>query len=169
MPLIQESMAYERGGTQKDTYAPDEVVEVSCPLCGGDARDRIATEHGAVGISRCLDCSLLYTSPRVKSPEQVYWGDADAYAEEARLIYDGKAPHHRDPNYLEELRLIKRFQPAGRFLDVGCNMGMLLRHARAMGWDAVGVEPSPSVAKLAVDRLGLTVHNCLLPQRAAGL
>jgi SAM-dependent methyltransferase len=135
---------------------------VPCPLCGGEQRKRLYTEHGAIGIVRCLGCGLLYACPRVKSPEQAYWGDAEAYAEEARLIFEGKATHHRDPNYLEELRLIQRFQPAGRFLDVGCNMGMLLRHVRRMGWEAVGVEPSPSLAKLATERWGLRVYNCFL-------
>ncbi len=162
MALIQESLDYQRGGTQKDTYSADEVLEVPCPFCGSVDRERLATEHGAVGISRCRACSLIYASPRVKAPEQVYWGDAEAYAEEARLIFEGKATHHRDPNYLEELALIKRYQPSGRFLDVGCNMGMLLRHVKQMGWEAVGVEPSPSVAKLATERLGLSVYNGFL-------
>ena len=34
MALIEESQAYVRGGTQKERYAPDEVMEVPCPLCG---------------------------------------------------------------------------------------------------------------------------------------
>jgi hypothetical protein len=39
-------------------------------------------------------------------------GDAGLYYTEARLIYEGKAAHHRDPNYLEEMRLIERYQKA---------------------------------------------------------
>jgi len=162
MPLITESLDYERGGTQKDEYLPEEVVAVPCPLCGSDNKQRIYTEHGAIGISRCLSCSLLYASPRIKSPEQIYWGDADAYYSEARLIFEGKASHHRDPNYLEELQLIESYKPSGKFLDVGCNMGMLLRLAKQRGWTAVGVEPSASLSKLATEQLGLTVYNCFL-------
>lgn len=160
--LIQESHDYERGGTQKDEYSPEEVVTVPCPLCGSDSRKQIYTEHGAIGICQCLSCSAIYTCPRIKSPEQVYWGDPEKYCAEARLIFEGKAAHHRDPNYLEELRLIEHYKPSGRFLDVGCNMGMLLRLARQRGWTAIGVEPSPSSARLATERLGLTVYNCFL-------
>lgn len=160
--LIQESHDYERGGTQKDEYSPDEVVTVSCPLCGSDERKRICTEHGVIGISQCLACSVIYACPRLKSPEQIYWGEADKYYAEARLIFEGKAAHHRDPNYLEELRLIERYKRSGRLLDVGCHMGMLLRLARQRGWTAVGVEPSPSLARLAIERLGLSVYNCFL-------
>jgi SAM-dependent methyltransferase len=162
MALINQSQDYERGGTQKDAYSLDDVVVVSCPLCGSGERTEIHREYGVLVIAQCRACSLLYTSPRVKAPEQVYWGDGETYYEEARMVFEGKAAHHRDPNYLEELALIKRYKPAGRFLDVGCNMGMLLRHVRRMGWTPVGVEPSPAVARLAIEKFGLEVHNCFL-------
>ncbi len=162
MTLINESQDYQRGGTQKEEYSADEVVLVRCPFCGSDDRTEVHREHGQLLVVRCQACALLYTSPRVKAPEQVYWGSGEAYFEEARLVFAGKAAHHRDPNYLEELSLIKQFKPAGRFLDVGCNMGMLLRHVKRMGWTAVGVEPSPPVARLAIEKLGLDVYNCFL-------
>src|SRR5713101_428060 len=102
MRLIGECQEYIRGGKQKSEYAPDEVVEVACPLCRSAHRKRLYTEHGAIGVSQCVGCFLIYTSPRLRSPDQVYWGDASLYYEEARLIFDGKARHHRDPNYLAE-------------------------------------------------------------------
>ena len=62
---------------------------------------------------------------------------------------------------MEELELIETYVPEkGRFLDVGCNMGMLLRLARCRGWEPVGVEPSPALHRIATEELGLTVHNC---------
>ena len=152
---------YERGGTQQTTYRADEVVDVPCPYCGATDSSHLYTEYGSIQIVRCT-CSQIYTSPRIKSPEAIYWGDRDAYHREARLIFEGRATHHRDPNYLEELRLIERFRTPGTFLDVGCNMGMLLRLAVARGWSGIGVEPSPSLAGLARDELGLEVLNCFL-------
>src|SRR5689334_17886416 len=105
--LIAESKDYVRGGTQKDDYSPDEVVEVGCPRCASQDRELRYTEHGAIGISRCSVCALIYTSPRIHSPEQIYWGDTSIYHEEARLVFEGKAAHHRDPNYLGEIRAIE--------------------------------------------------------------
>jgi 2-polyprenyl-3-methyl-5-hydroxy-6-metoxy-1,4-benzoquinol methylase len=165
--LIQESTDYERGGTQKDRYEADDVVAVPCPLCGSDDGERIYAEYGAIGICRCRQCSLLYVSPRLKAPEQIYWGDVDKYLEESRLIFDGKKPHHRDPNYIEELDTIARFKPEGRFLDVGCNMGMLLRHIKQRKWTAVGVDPSPSLTKIAREWQGVQVYNCFLNELPA--
>jgi SAM-dependent methyltransferase len=154
---------YHRGGTQKDRYSAHEVVDVSCPLCGRTSGATVSTEHGALGIRRCDGCSLLYTSPRVREPERVYWGDHESYLAEARLIFSGERPHHRDPNYLEELGLIERHRPQrGRLLDVGCNMGMLLRLARERGWEAIGVEPSPALHRIATEQFALEVHNCFL-------
>jgi SAM-dependent methyltransferase len=161
MPLIAGSQDYIHGGTQKNEYKSEEVIDVPCPSCGSEERKRIYTEHGAVGISKCLACALVYTSPRIQSPEQIYWGDGDVYYEEARLIFEGSTPHHRDPNYLQEIKTIERHKSKGRFLDVGCNYGMLLRIARQRGWQAVGVEPSPSLSKLATKH-GFQVYNCFL-------
>jgi SAM-dependent methyltransferase len=159
MPEIE----YERGGTQKEEYGQDEVVAVPCPLCGSDDGPTLCVEHRSIGVRRCSNCSLIYTSPRVREPEEVYWGEYDKYVAEARLIFSGQASHHRDPNYREELDLIEAHRPAkGRLLDVGCNMGMLLRLARARGWEAVGVEPSPALHRIATEKLGLEVHNCFL-------
>ena len=161
MRLIAETQDYIHGGTQKDEYTEDEVVSVPCPLCGSDESVLMYVEHLVIGVSRCEDCSLIYTNPRLPAPEQVYWGDAALYYEEARLIFEGKAGHHRDRNYLGEIKSIERHRRGSRFLDVGCNMGMLLRLAMKRGWDVVGLEPSPSLASLA-GKHGFEVYNCFL-------
>jgi SAM-dependent methyltransferase len=163
MGLITGCHDYIHGGQQKKEYTPDEVIEVVCPLCSSEDRKRLYTEHGAIGVSRCSSCSLVYTSPRIHSPERVYWGNASVYYDEARLIFEGRAAHHRDPLYLSEIMSIERYKKAGRFLDVGCNMGMLLRLAVKRGWNCVGLEPSPSLAALAKQH-GFPVWQCFMHQ-----
>jgi SAM-dependent methyltransferase len=153
---------YERGGRQRSVYTEADVTRVACPLCGADRPRRLYTERGVLGVVRCQECSLIYVSPRLKSPEEVYWGDAEHYVREARLIFEGRAPHHRDPNYLEDLALIARYKPDGDFLDVGTNMGFFLRHTRGRAWRAVGVDPSPSLSDLARRHFGLDVRTTFL-------
>lgn len=53
----------------------------------------------------------------------------------------------------------------GRLLDVGAASGILLREAEALGFDAVGVEPSRHLAARARAE-GLEVHTGVLPQPA---
>lgn len=150
---------YERGGRERAVYGPEDVEDVVCPLCGGRDRVHFHTERGALGIVRCRTYDLIYVSPRLRHPEQVYGGDAAKYVEEARLIFTGRAPHHRDPNSLDDLRAIERFKPRGALLDIGTNMGFFLRHTRGRAWDVTGVDPSQSLSELARTRFGLTVVN----------
>lgn len=154
---------YERGGTQKDIYDASEVINVICPLCGNEKYKQIYKERGVLGVVQCVDCNLIYVNPHLKNPEEVYWGDAEKYFKEARLIFEGKAAHHRDINYIEDLRLIHRYKPAGNFLDVGTNMGFFLNNAKKWkGWNLYGVEPSPSLSEIARDYFGLNVKTAFL-------
>lgn len=154
---------YERGGRQQEVYGAEDVETVACPLCEATAYEALHTERGVLGIVKCATCDLIYVSPRLRHPERVYWGDAAKYTDEARLIFAGRAPHHRDPNYLHDLRIIERFKPTGRFLDIGTNMGFFLRHTRGRGWTAMGIEPSVSLAELARTHFGLDVKTSFLP------
>jgi len=153
---------YVRAGTQKEVYAESEVEHSSCPFCNTQKYKEIHRERGVLGIVRCTNCGLLYVNPRLKDPEKVYWGDADKYFDEARLIFEGKARHHRDPNYIDDLRLIFKYKQCGNFLDVGTNMGFFLRNARNWEWNLYGVEPSPSLSGAARRYFSLNVKTAFL-------
>lgn len=155
-------MEYQRGGKQKEAYDVSEVTYVSCPLCQTGRYKEIYKERNALGIVRCLSCGLVYVNPRLKEPEKIYWGDEGKYFEEARLIFEGKLKHHRDPNYLADLRLIHKYKPSGNFLDVGTNMGFFLRNAKVGKWNLYGVEPSPSLSDMARKYFGLNIKTAFL-------
>jgi len=158
------NLNYERGGTQKQFYQESEVIITACPFCEEKKYREIHKERGCLGIVRCVNCGLIYVNPRLKEPEKVYWGDADKYLKEAKLIFEGQLKHHRDPNYLQDLKLIRRYKPSGNFLDVGTNMGFFLRNARGHNWNLYGVEPSPSLSSLARERFGLNVKTAFLEE-----
>jgi len=158
------NMDYERAGTQKEFYSDTEVEYVGCPLCNGNKSKQLYKERGALGIVQCSSCRLIYVNPRLREPEKIYWGDAEKYFKEARLIFLGKAKHHRDPNYLEDLKLIRKYKPGGNFLDVGTNMGFFLRNAQGAGWQLYGVEPSPALSELARKYFGLNVKTAFLEE-----
>ncbi len=153
---------YIRGGTQKIFYREGEKEACKCLLCGADNYIHIADERG-LSVVKCRECNLLYTNPRAVDSEKNYFGDIDIFRDEARMIFKGQRPHHRDRNYIFELKHIKKIKGEGKKLvDVGSNMGFYLRIAKKMGFDAEGVEPSPSLAKLSSEQWGLKIHNGFL-------
>lgn len=153
---------YIHGGKQKNYYSMEEVIECKCPYCGQEDTQLLYKERGEIGISQCRNCGLIFTNPRTKDPEQVYWGDGDKYKEEAKFIFAGKAKHHRYKNYLHDLKIIKKYKPDGKFLDVGSNMGFFVNYAKEQGWDVIGVEPSPSLSKICGEIYQIKVINSFL-------
>lgn len=150
---------YIHGGTQKDYYGEADVIYWNCPLCGSNDAELLQTERGVLGVVQCKSCNLIYSNPRARDAEENYFGDAAIFHEEARLIFNGEKPHHRDRNYVYELRRIRRIKSHGKLLDIGANMGFFLRKARDFGYEVEGVEPSPSLAQMARKEFGLTIHN----------
>jgi SAM-dependent methyltransferase len=159
MKYVIKKDEYIHGGTQKDIYLESEVEVCDCPLCGGKQFDKIYSERKSLGIVSCRGCDLIYTNPRAKDAEKNYFGDTDIYLQEARLIFNGKKPHHRDKNYWYEVKEIKSFKSNGALLDIGTNMGFFLRIAKQAGFDVTGVEPSPSLANIATEKFGLRIVN----------
>jgi len=155
---------YIHGGTQKDFYDVNDIQECACLICGAKNYSKLYSERGNLGIVKCNDCDLIYTNPRAKDAESNYFGDAEVFFNEARLIFKGKKTHHRDKNYEYELRVIKKFKPKGKFLDIGTNMGFFLRKAKEFGYDVQGVEPSPSLSKIASEQFNLNIKNSFFEQ-----
>jgi 2-polyprenyl-3-methyl-5-hydroxy-6-metoxy-1,4-benzoquinol methylase len=144
-------------------YTEEEVEYIHCPFCNGNDYKIITMERSVLGIVRCKICKLIYVNPRLKAPEKIYWGNENDYFEEARLIFAGKMPHHRDKNYLDDLRIIKRYKPKGNFLDIGSNAGFFLRLAKTnKDWNIYGVEPSKSLADLGCRYFHLNIKNAFL-------
>jgi 2-polyprenyl-3-methyl-5-hydroxy-6-metoxy-1,4-benzoquinol methylase len=162
--MIDVKEDYIKGGTQKEFYGDNEKENCTCLLCGADNYTHIADERG-LKVVKCKECGLFYTNPRAVDTEKNYFGDIDIFRSEARMIFKGQRPHHRDRNYIFELKAIKKIKGEGsKLLDVGSNMGFYLRIAKQMGFNAEGVEPSPSLANLCEKEWGIKVHNGFLEE-----
>ena len=154
---------YIHGGIQKDFYGKEEKTSWPCPLCGSFTHQTIDSDRG-LSIVICKGCGLNYTNPRTIDAEENYFGDATIFFNEAQLIFKGKKPHHRDRNYVYELKKIKKHKPKGKLLDVGTNMGFFLRKAKELGFETEGVEPSPALSAIAREQFGLKIHTAFLEQ-----
>jgi 2-polyprenyl-3-methyl-5-hydroxy-6-metoxy-1,4-benzoquinol methylase len=152
--------------TEAAPVAATEPPPFRCPVCdhvlGGDVVAREATPSGEVAIQRCAGCGLHVTWPRLADSQQPYTVyEESAFDAKYGAIVRGERPHDREVNYLEEVRVLRRYVPHGRVLDVGCHAGWLLGYLQRSGapYELEGVEPSTPLAKIARERLGIPVFN----------
>ena len=137
-----------------------------CPLCG-DQRSRSFDQREfrgyAVTNRLCLNCGLVYQSPRMTENES-----SGFYAKEYRLLNEGNAdPTARNlADQQERAASLYAFaQPVVgtviRHLDIGCSSGLLLqRFQEACLGQAFGIEPGEEHRAYARNK-GLTVYAAL--------
>ena len=146
-------------GAWRQRYADDEVEIVDCPLCGSSEAEAIAKEWSLV-VARCRNCGVGYVRRRVVRPELSYRADRAALLAKYEPVIRGERAHVRQPNYEEVVERLERVLPdRGRLLDVGAHIGFFARVAERRGWEVVGVEQSPVLARLARDEMGLHVRT----------
>ena len=111
-------------------------------------------------IYQCQGCGLIYPNPMpIPSTINEHYGDADKYFAEHSI--DGKlAAYDGVIRTIEELGA-----KPGRLLDIGAGRGELLHAARSRGWEAVGLEPSPSFAAFARSYSGAEVVEGRIEER----
>lgn len=146
----------------KTAYGEHEVEYVACPLCGSEEFGHTVVEWSLL-IVRCSECGMEYVRRRVRNPDWNYRSRESDIVAKYRPFMEGSLLHPRERNYQEMLDRLEAFRATGRLLDVGAHVGFFLRAAQSRGWSVVGVEPSPSLATLARESMGLDVRPGYLP------
>ncbi|HVL32827.1 MAG TPA: class I SAM-dependent methyltransferase [Actinomycetota bacterium] len=133
---------------------PSAIITKPCVVCARTARETVLwidTWH----VARCYGCGTHTLWPEPDHVQMEEFDDGSGYEGAFVLREQLIARHH------SSLGAVERFVGQGRLLDVGCGLGLLLETARARGWQAVGVDPSPfSVAKAR--ELGFEAHLGML-------
>lgn len=143
-----------------------------CPLCGSSSSrlfDQRRFLDQPVANRMCVDCGLVYQSPRMSDLEL-----EDFYAREYRRMYQGaEGPDDKDLAVQQgrAAALVEFAKPnlkaVARHLDIGCSAGLLLEGFRqALGSSAFGVEPGEAYREYARGR-GLQVYASLEALKAA--
>lgn len=135
-------------------------VDTSACLCGGTEYRRErgpypkADGSGQFSVLACRACGLARTCP-------------PPFADDRTATVHQELPYEdviaREALWRSFFRPIlsaaHRHSPGGRFLDVGCGVGLCLQMAEEMGYSAWGVEINERSATFARDRLGRRVVN----------
>ena len=130
-------------------HGMDSVEFVSCNLC--DANDSVhLAEYGGFRIVRCRRCGLVYVNPRPTTQDLV-----SLYTE--YHTRDGKNEASWDRlmgrifrESADVLCSSRNGSGPGRVLDIGCGYGAFVALMQERGWQAEGVDPSPTAVAAAV-------------------
>lgn len=126
-----------------------------CPLCDdprGEVLHRLGDPGGRIPgtfeLRRCLGCGLVFTDPRPGDEqlaglygEEFYFSTGWSYRALAGLVIELIQSRRR--------RRVERFVRPGRLLDIGSGDGSFVHHMARHGWDATGLDFSPSALEFA--------------------
>ena len=124
-----------------------------CPLCGaGDYKLVVGAKQRTV--VECRGCRLRALSPMPTLSDLVSINEETVHPFFNACLEDEETYRVYFGSKLDDL---KRYQPSGRLLDVGCGAGFFLEAARQRGYEISGVDLSPVPAEYVQRRLGLNV------------
>jgi 2-polyprenyl-3-methyl-5-hydroxy-6-metoxy-1,4-benzoquinol methylase len=149
---------------------PETVME--CPLCSSRRNkpfDQRIFRGFTVENCICLDCGLVFQSPRMNETEMAVY-----YQAEYRRTYQGtEGPIARDL-VVQTARarslldfVLSKISSVKRCLDIGCSTGLILMHFQSqLGCHPVGIEPDNAYRSYAEGQ-GLTVYPSLTTMEMA--
>lgn len=128
-----------------------------CPICQGKANSLVSEPFA---LYACAGCGVHF--------RQIGQGHAqDHFVQVDLASYSRSVQVVRERSYQKLVEAVRPHAPDGRWLDVGCSFGWLLRYVQSRGFDPHGVEPSPSAAS-AAQASGLPVEMGLYPDKDGG-
>lgn len=135
-----------------------DLERVACNLCGS-SRTKTVYDFGRLCIVRCLDCRLVYTSPRLTQAaieEKVYGPDYwSAYEQQYANALPAIQQFAR--HWLTILGGVAKRPPPWRLFELGPGLGAFLAEARAAGHEVYGADISKEAIDRARERFGLEI------------
>ena len=155
----------------------DRTAKSGCLLCGAKRSKMVhkfsdlpKSRRGKqkLDIKQCSKCGFIASHPPVPND---HW--SDMYEGDYWREYQTSIGERRIDERFEEFEMISaerihylqqfykllppplRFNPNGRFLDVGCSMGFLVKAAKDAGFKAYGIDPNLQDVNEGKERYGV--------------
>lgn len=128
--------------------------EMPLCLCGGASYITVYAYTVPISfkVARCTHCGLARTLPPPYENEL----DTKVYHEVPFGEVLQKESQWRS-HFIPLLQTARRYKRMGRFLDVGCGVGLLVKMAAEVGFDAYGIDISSPAALYGKEKLGLQI------------
>jgi SAM-dependent methyltransferase len=130
------------------------AAQIACPVCGGTQFEHLFVKRSEAFV-RCTMCTLMLINPP-PDPQS----SAATYDEDYSDAYIRKAGKKLKRCAGWVARAQRRFAASGRWLDVGCSAGFVVKAAQDLGFEAYGVEVEPAAVEYGRDALRLTNLRC---------
>lgn len=137
----------------RPAYAGAQPQRITCPICGAGSSTELFRQDNEPFV-RC-ECGLVFINPRpaIARVQQTY----DSY-------YSGHYVAKADKKVRRAERWVRRIRQAyvstGRWLDVGCSAGFVVKAASDQGFEAYGIDLEPAAVLHARESLGLSNVVC---------
>lgn len=146
---------------------PSDLERLSaCPICASTflspallVVDRSVSQE-LFHLVDCRSCGFRFTNPRPAANDLDRFYQSDDYishSNASRTVRDRLYQSARRWTLERKLRLIRRYEPSGRVLDVGCGTGEFLALLKSQGYLVRGVEPSDKARKQAIANHALAI------------
>lgn len=129
-----------------------EKREVPCIICNGNDYTELFVKY-TMRVVKCNKCGHIYVNPQLteeavkKLYDMSYWELLQPAMGNVKLSERVEFDYQ---NALAKLiRDILPFKKSGKFLDVGCSNGALVKRAKELGFYSIGVEVSEDVVRFA--------------------
>jgi len=138
-----------------------------CILCGSDkykvlSFGKYQYNGKTFSLIECLNCHLRRRNPMPdkKTIQKAY--DFEYFQSEYRggvekNYIDNKNIYLREAKQL--IKIIKKYKKNGKFLEIGCAGGHVMKELESEGYDVSGVELSKEMSDYANKKLGLKIIN----------
>jgi SAM-dependent methyltransferase len=143
------------------------IENAACPLCidRNSSAQLIFKNSDSIGFYKCLNCNLIFASPRFTEESMLKIYENEAFADLS--MYDKwsyeewRQSKSRSYNIEQQkILLVKRYLPEkSRLLDVGCGTGLFVLAANQSGFLCEGIEPSVRLSEIGNNVLKVPVST----------
>ncbi len=140
---------------------------LTCPLCKKSRSTSFPLSYlldqKTIDARKCLSCNFIYLSPRptrreieIMYSDEYFLHDGADFGAHSSQDYE-TAARLGSVKFPEILGWIKKYQPGGKFFEIGCGMGYFLDYARQHGFEVSGIEFAALGANACREKFGLDV------------
>jgi 2-polyprenyl-3-methyl-5-hydroxy-6-metoxy-1,4-benzoquinol methylase len=138
----------------------------NCPICGYELFEPFISgkDYFLTGekfeIDKCKGCGFRFTNPRPKAEALGEYYESVEYishSDTRKGMFAAVYQQVRKYTLGRKLAMIRKFQPKGEILDIGCATGQFLNFMSKNGWITTGIEPDEKTRERAISEFGLKV------------